>query len=176
MSKPLIGFLMVTVLVLVGLGLFLPRAEVNRIGQQHDDEGNDHLATLDQEHSPYRIDPPTSGPHFVQPAAWGMSETEIADEQLIHNLEHGGVVISYQPTLSRDKVEELRRIAGTLTMRDDQTSNKGFKVILAPRQANTSPVQLRAWRYSLNLDAVDQSQIQQFYRDRPSIAPEANAS
>lgn len=176
MSKPILAFLAITVLVVFGLGLFLPEKEVNRIGQQYESEGQQHLQTLDQKHPAYKTDPPTSGPHYVQPAAWGTSEVEIADEQLLHNLEHGGVVISYRPDLSEEQIDELRRIAANLTMRDEQTSKKGFKVILVPRAKNTSAVQLSSWRYNLKLGTVDQSKIQQFYRDRPNIAPEPNAT
>lgn len=153
----------------------MPEKEVARIGTQHDSEGQQHLVAVDQEHADYKTDPPTSGPHFTQPAPWGVSEQEIPDEQLVHNLEHGGVVITYKPDLPEKDANALRVIAENLTMRDDQKSRKGFKVVLAPRAAKKYPVQLSAWRYSLTLDSVDKSKIVQFYRDRPNIAPEANA-
>lgn len=175
MSKPLIIFLGIAILGVLGLALFLPEKQVNRIGKQYESEGQQHLQTLSEQHAAYKTDPPTSGPHYAQPAAWGTSEEEIPDEQLLHNLEHGGVVITYQPTLPKADIDTLRTIAANLTMRDNQTSRKGFKVILAPRRANTKPVQLSAWRYSLSLDNIDQAKIQQFYRDRPA-APESGAN
>lgn len=176
MSKPVIIVLVVAVLSLLGMGFLVPEKKVDRIGNQYESEGQQHLASVDQEHAEYKTDPPTSGPHFTQPADWGMSEVEIPDEQLLHNLEHGGVVITYKPDLPEKDIDTLRAIAANLTMRDDQTGDKGFKVILAPRSANTSAVALSSWGYNLKLDAVDQSKIQQFYRDRPNIAPEANAA
>ena len=175
MSKTVIGILVGAVLLLVGMTVFLPKKEETRIGQQHESEGQQHLSSVDQKHAAYKTDPPTSGPHYTQPAAWGTSENEIPDEQLVHNLEHGGVVITYKPDLPEDAIDSLRVVAANLTMRDSQTSNKGFKVVLAPRKANKTAVQLSAWRYSLRLDSVDQNKIQEFYRDRPNIAPEANA-
>ncbi len=175
MSKTIIGVLVGAVLLLVGMAVFLPKKEVVRIGQQYESEGQQHLSSVDQEHAAYKTDPPTSGAHYIQPAAWGTSESEIPDEQLVHNLEHGGVVITYKPDLPEDAIDTLRVVAANLTMRDSQTSNKGFKVVLAPRKANKTAVQLSAWRYNLELNSVDQNKIQEFYRDRPNIAPEANA-
>lgn len=178
MSKPVIAILVIAVLSLVGIKVLIPEKEVVRIGQQHaiQDEGEKHLASTDEKHAPYVTDQPTSGPHFAQPAAWGVSEREIPDEQWIHNLEHGGVVITYKPDLPAKDIDELRVIAANLTMRDEQTSKKGFKVVLTPRAANKSAVQLSSWGYSISLDAVDKTKIQQFYRDRPNTAPEPNAA
>lgn len=56
-------------------------------GQDHIAEGNTHPA--------YNSNPPTSGWHYGQPASWGAHDHELADEQLVHNLEHGGVWIAY---------------------------------------------------------------------------------
>lgn len=55
--------------------------EFPNLGQQHIDIGTEHIA--------YNSNPPTSGPHYIQPANWGVYETTLPDEQLVHNLEHG---------------------------------------------------------------------------------------
>lgn len=178
MSKTVIAILVIAVLSLVGVKLLIPEKEVVRIGQQYEaqSEGRQHLGSVDQQHDPYETELPTSGPHYSQPAAWGVSDIEIPDEQWIHNLEHGGIVITYKPDLPEKDVDALRVIAANLSMRDDQKGNKGFKVILTPRAANKSAVQLSSWRYNLNLSSINQAKIQQFYRDRPNNAPEANAA
>lgn len=178
MSKPLIAILVIAVLSLVGIKLLIPEKEVVRSGQQHaiQDEGKQHLGSVNEKHAPYATDQPTSGPHFSQPAAWGVSDVEIPDEQWVHNLEHGGVVVTYKPDLPAKDIDELRVIAANLTMRDEQKSKKGFKVVLTPRAANKYAVQLSSWGYNLSLDEVDKTKIQQFYRDRPNTAPEANAA
>lgn len=175
MSKPLLVFLAGAVLAVIAVGLFTPPEEVNRIGQLYEDEGNKHIDSLSGENL-YKSDPPTSGTHYYQAAAWGVSDMEIPAEQWIHNLEHGGMVITYKPNLSEEKIAKLRDIAENLTLRDDQTERKGFKVILTPRAANTSVVQLSSWRYGLKLDDVDADKIERFYRDRPNNAPEPNAA
>jgi hypothetical protein len=177
MSKSLATILGVIILGFAGLAVFYPKEpEAPKIGQQHEDEGRQHLQSIDQEHAPYKTDPPTSGPHFVQAAPWGVSGTEIPDEQVVHNLEHGGVVITYRPDLPEEKVNELRTIATNLTVNDEQQNKKGFKVILAPRAKNNNPIELASWLWSYSLNDLEQGQIQQFYRDHLNNAPEANAT
>src|SRR3989344_5078 len=53
------------------------------------------LVAVGASHEAYNSNPPTSGPHYEQPSRWGVSQAELPDEQLIHNLEHGGIWISY---------------------------------------------------------------------------------
>src|SRR3989344_1710779 len=59
------------------------------------------IAELGRDHIPvgalrpeYNSNPPTSGSHYAVPADWGAYDSEVPDEQLVHNLEHGGIGIS----------------------------------------------------------------------------------
>lgn len=177
MSRSALISLAILTLVFGGLAyVSVTKPEVPLSGTAHPSEGQDHLATLDQEHAPYASSPPTSGPHYTEPAPWGVSEVTIPDEQVIHNLEHGGVVISYQPSLPEAEQLRLRAFATELTARDGQTKNKGYKVILMPRAKNESPIEISAWTYSQSLQTIDTEQIQQFYRDHLNKAPEGNSS
>ena len=62
----------------------------------------------------YSTSPPTSGDHYAEPAAAGFYEANDASgpptEQLVHNLEHGQIVIWYSPTAPqelRDDIEDF---------------------------------------------------------------------
>jgi hypothetical protein len=55
----------------------------------------------------YNSFPPSSGPHFQTPAPWGIYDDPIKQTILVHNLEHGGVIIQYGDVGS-DAVSELR--------------------------------------------------------------------
>lgn len=57
-------------------------------------EGQDHIA--DGATVVYRSRPPTSGTHWQTPAAVGIYDEELPDAQLVHNLEHGHVVIRHR--------------------------------------------------------------------------------
>ena len=59
---------------------------------------------------PYSSVPAASGPHWDPSgiANWGVYSTPQPETQVIHNLEHGGIVIWYDPTRSTDaEVDEL---------------------------------------------------------------------
>src|SRR3989344_4041615 len=64
-----------------------PGEEISIVSREHINVGDPH--------EPYNSNPPTSGPHAA-PAEWGISSVEIPDENAIHNLEHGGIWISYK--------------------------------------------------------------------------------
>jgi hypothetical protein len=46
----------------------------------------------------YRTDPPTSGSHYPAPAQTGIHTNPARDESMVHNLEHGHVILHYLPS------------------------------------------------------------------------------
>lgn len=102
-------------------------------GQLFPDQGRPHVA-LGAPFA-YNSNPPTSGPHYSVPAEWGVYEREISDQVLIHNLEHGGIWISYRPGTASSTVDTLSAIAKEF----------GRKVIMTPRAANDADIALAAW-------------------------------
>lgn len=56
----------------------------------------------------HRSFPPTSGKHYAQPAPWNFYPDPIVQIQGVHNLEHGGIVIQYDPKVPAAQVQELR--------------------------------------------------------------------
>jgi hypothetical protein len=66
----------------------------------------EHLTSPDQK-AKYNSFPPSSGPHYQSPAPWGIYEESIKQTILVHNLEHGGIVIQYGD-VGPDAVSELR--------------------------------------------------------------------
>jgi hypothetical protein len=55
----------------------------------------------------YNSYPATSGPHHPQPLVWGEYTDPVPQNQLVHNLEHGGVAIQYGRNVSAETVEQL---------------------------------------------------------------------
>ncbi|MGH2379092.1 MAG: DUF3105 domain-containing protein [Candidatus Limnocylindria bacterium] len=140
------------------------------IGQQFPDEGNAHIQA--GQRGTYGTTPPTSGTHWGAPAApatWGIKDTELADEVTTHNLEHGGIVISYK-ALTDDEVRQLRDLVTLLRQ-------NGFtKIILQPySKMNDARIAASAWRWQIKLATYDDVPIVKFVRahyDGPD-APEA---
>lgn len=78
-------------------------------GQEIPDMGRNH--TTDISGVTYNSDPPTSGPHFPVWAKRGLYDRVISDGHLVHSLEHGYVVASYncdelKSQMSNVKTEE----------------------------------------------------------------------
>jgi len=145
------------------------------IGTQHANLGQTHFNSLDAKHDAYNSELPSSGPHYVQPAPWGIGTQTVQDEQFVHNEEHGGIVIAYKPDLAQDQVAKLQQIASNLTATDSPEAIKGFKVLMFPRAKNTKPIELASWTYTLDLDHVDEQLIKTFYRQHLNKSPEPGA-
>lgn len=110
----------------------------------------------------YNSNPATSGPMANQPASCGVFRSELPDEVVVHNLEHGAVVISYGPGLAaseRDKLEAFARDAGT-------------HIIVVPREGLGSPIVLTAWTKFLALEEVNLSAVEAFYGRFAQFGPE----
>ena len=123
--------------------------------------GRDHIAP-GTEHEPYNSNPPTSGPHYANPANWGFYEEPLSDEQLIHNLEHGGIWISYKNPDDSELEAQLKAISEKYTL----------KVIITPRPQDDSPIAVAAWGRLLKLETFDRSQIEDFIKVFINKGPE----
>ena len=86
----------------------------------------------------YNSTPPTSGPHWDSGwAGCGFFVEEMPDEQVVHNMEHGQVIISYNLS-DEDEIEQLREIARTLLGRRSWMIMRPYSKIDAGRIALTS--------------------------------------
>jgi hypothetical protein len=119
----------------------------------------------------YSTDPPTSGPHWPSTARWGVypnTRTPPADERLVHNLEHGGVIIYYDPSQLDDAtIEQLE------TLTQELASDRQC-VMLTPRESlpDDKPIALTAWGVLALLDDYDAAAIRAFWRDHVAKGPE----
>lgn len=89
------AFVPLCFLVLIVFGVWWMWNEVSKPlpGQRVADLGREHVP--DGTTVEYNSNPPTSGPHY---AAWtraGVYEKPVSDGHLVHSLEHGYVIISY---------------------------------------------------------------------------------
>jgi len=94
----------------------------------------------------YNSFPPSSGPHYAQPAPWGIYPDSIKETILVHNLEHGGIVVQYGPQVSQSDVEKIQSF-----YQDDPSG-----LVVAPYAKLGSKIAATAWNepaYSQNQDA-----------------------
>jgi hypothetical protein len=132
-------------------------------------QGRDHIQ-LSQSHPPYNSDPPTSGWHYDQPAPAGFYDEPLADEKLVHNLEHGHVVISYDCS----KLTDCDSVKAELRGLVDRFQS--WKIVAVARDNADAAIALTAWGRIDKLNAYDENRIVAFinyWRDRgPEATPE----
>lgn len=136
-----------------------PRSEAPRPGESFQIQGQTHIA-VGATHAAYSSNPPSSGPHYAQPATWGVHDTELPDEQVIHNLEHGGIWISY------------KGIDASSTAALEKITNSQSKIIMEPRANNDAPIILVSWGKVQKFEAYDEQGINTFIEANKNQSPE----
>lgn len=125
------------------------------------DEGRQHVPEGQRVH--YGTDPPTSGPHWDRWAQPRLYEEPVPYELLVHNLEHGHVVVYYDPQRTpQEALAHLRRLTARHAAMWDA-------VVAVPRQDPRYVLILTAWRHWLHLERYDPALVDAFvhaYRGR----------
>lgn len=101
MKKVFFGLVILVIIAFTGWYLYRV-ANTPLPGEAVEDMGRDHVASI--EGITYNSNPPTSGPHFTEWTRQGVYAEPISDGNLIHSLEHGYVIVSYD-------CEQIRPIA-----------------------------------------------------------------
>ena len=125
--------------------------------------------------APYQYDaettgtkPPVSGRHNPNPASCGTHAVPIADENLVHTLEHGAVGILFTPNAVEQK--DVDAIEDVVNDYDEFTFS-------APYPGMESPVMVVSWSRRMPLESLDadaaREYIDTFVNTEP--APEAGA-
>ena len=133
--------------------------------------GRNHIGP-DQQPRNWNSNPPTSGDHLQSPLPPGIYDSEQDMRALVHNQEHGYVVILYKG-IPKDELDQLETF---VEARDES------KLVLAPYSGlEANGVALTAWRNLELLQRVNMDVVQAFVNDymvpgaAKSTAPEPNA-
>lgn len=175
MKKPIIIGAIAVAVIGIGIALSLPDQKLDelktsadssaeQIGESFENQGRAHIPNPDPSES-YNSNPPTSGDHLANPAEWGVYQNELPDFQLIHNLEHGGIWISYKDIDPETKAK-LEAI-GKANPRS---------VIVTPRAANDAPIAIAAWTRLEKLTSYDEAKILEFIKANKNKSPEPLAN
>ena len=139
-------------------------AECSEI-ESYPDMGVRHIE-LGAPHKPYNSNPPTSGPHYDIPADPGFYEpgTSIEPEQVVHNLEHGQVVLWYRPNINRFFEAQVERLV-------DQEPR--FTVAVPFEDMNGSyNIVMTTWTKARACENASQAVVDDFRRRFQGRAPE----
>jgi hypothetical protein len=86
----------------------------------------------------YASNPPTSGPHADQPMPFGVLNNPAPKENLVHNMEHGGVVIWYN-TSNQDVINQLKSLV------NDQRDRQRFVVLTQYTGMEPETIAVTSW-------------------------------
>lgn len=137
------------------------------IGQEIPILGRDHVPEGTKVTN-YNSNPPTSGNHWQRAADWGFYSVTLPDEQLVHNLEHGGIWISYKDI--KDINEETGKKLESIAEKYPQA------VIITERPKNDTKFAIASWGRLTKLDSFDQEYVERFIRANINNSPEPLAS
>jgi len=107
---------------------------------------------------PYPSYPPTYGPHWPAPTTWGFHSEPVPDERAVHNLEHGGVVASYNniPPAS------LAALQALVTSYPKDKYGEVKLVIRPYDKIAPGTIVLTAWNWVDELPAYDEARVRRF--------------
>jgi len=122
---------------------------------EYAEAGRDHIQA-NQQPDNWNSTPPTSGDHLGAPIAAGVYDSEQDERAIVHNLEHGYVVIQYR-NVPEDQVNQLREF-----VRD----RSGSKLVLAPYSGlERDGVALTSWRNLETMQRVNLDVVRAFVDD-----------
>ena len=124
--------------------------------------GAQHVEELQPDFE-YNTEPATSGPHFPAPAIWNIYDQPVDEIRLVHNLEHGGVIVQYG-----DDVPEQDVNAIVSWYRPEANG-----IIVAPRPDLGAEIALTAWTHLLTCPGFDEAAFTKFREDYRFKGPEA---
>ena len=126
-------------------------------------QGADHIP-VGEPHEPYNSSPPTSGPHYEVPAETSFFVDPLPPEQLVHNLEHGQIVIWYLPDAPSETLQQI----------EDLVRQEPLATAAIPYTDIESPNQfvLTAWGASQSCEKVSQEVVDDFRREYQGKGPE----
>ena len=105
----------------------------------------------------YNSTPPTSGAHWEVWAGCGVYDTEIPDERIVHNMEHGQVVISY----NLSDPQEVTSLFGVV---DGLSEFNRWGVLRRYSKIDEGTVAMTAWGVMDVFPGVDEARIEKFYK------------
>lgn len=101
----------------------------------------------------YATSAPVGGEHGPVWQDCGYYAAPVADEAVVHSLEHGAVWIAFRPELPREEVASLRELA----------EGQSF-VLVSPVPDLPAPLVASAWGKQLRLDSATAPELAQFVR------------
>jgi len=130
----------------------------------------------------YAVTPPVGGQHAPIWANAGVYTAPITTERGVHVLEHGGVWITYVPTLPADQVSALTALVAKQSLiaetGEGSPAGQANRYVLMSPWASAdlpAPIVISSWGYQLQVQSPDDPRLQKFidtFRVSKTYSPE----
>jgi hypothetical protein len=142
-----------------------PAGPIDESGLGAVEEFSDLETTHTEDDVDYEQSPPAGGPHHPTWLDCGVYDEPVSEENVVHDLEHGTVWITYEPGLDEESVAAL----------EEALPQNG---ILSPYDDLRAPVVVTVWERQLELTGADDPRLQLFIDEfgAGETAPEPFAS
>jgi hypothetical protein len=110
----------------------------------------------------YSVTPPAGGDHNAEWMNCGVYDKPVPAERAVHNLEHGAVWITYQPSLPQSEVTQLRAFFGRQAVLSPAGAGGSRYVDLTPYPGLPVPIVASAWGFQLRLTSPADPRLQEF--------------
>ena len=126
----------------------------------------------------YAGTPPVGGDHNATWLNCGVYDKPVPNENAVHNLEHGAIWITYQPSLPQSEVSQLRAFVGKQTVLSPAGASGSRYMDLTPFAGLPAPIVASSWGFQLRLSSPTDPRLQQFvnkFRVSQQYSPEYGA-
>jgi uncharacterized protein DUF3105 len=110
----------------------------------------------------YSVVPPVGGDHNATWMNCGIYGKPVPNEYAVHNLEHGAVWITYQPSLPNSEVAALRAFAERQSSLSPAGQRGSRYIDLTPYPGLPAPVVVSSWGFQLRLTSPTDPRLQEF--------------
>lgn len=134
------------------------------VGEPFCSEGQEHVREGSE--VAWMSDPPHSGPHYPSWELWGEHDSTVPRGNWVHNLEHGGIVLSYR---CADPCEAELEV-----LRDVVAQRPELRILLTPDPFLPGSERFAAisWTWLHRFDAPDLAELLCFADQHENHAPE----
>lgn len=170
--KPVLIIIAVTVLVFIGIVIMGSR-QTAQVSQESTLSGI--AKTIEKAFHIKRgtmqdmKDLPSSGSHYGDGVGGpGIHSDPVEDGLLVHSLEHGAVVLSYDPqNLTQEQIDQLKQIF---------TEKFRGKKIMVPRDNMSASIIMTSWGQELKLNEINEEELVNFMTTNNDRGPEKVSS
>ena len=123
----------------------------------------------------YSVTPPVGGDHNATWLNCGVYTKPVPNEYAVHNLEHGAIWITYQPSLPQSEVSELKSFVERQSVLSAAQGPGSRYMDLTPYPGLPTPIVVSSWGFQLRLTSPTDPRLQQFvdkFRASQQYTPE----